>query len=124
MTSDRIIVEALKLAHRLLCPNPHLRGTGTVLRLREVVHSPSVRSALERGSDSLPAFALRETARVLSDFSQTPGETIVRIRHVLDDPHLRDALGLGQNVASSGYSDQTLGRGGGNEGVFSSGRAN
>jgi hypothetical protein len=79
MTSDRIIVEALKLAHRLLCPNPHLRGTGTVLRLREVVHSPSVRSALERGSDSLPAFALREIARVLSDFSQTPGETIARI---------------------------------------------
>jgi hypothetical protein len=76
------------------------------------------------GSDSFPAFALRELARVLSDFSQTPGETIVRIRHVLDDPHLRDALGLGQNVASSGYSDQTLGRGGGNEGVFSSGRAN
>jgi hypothetical protein len=102
MTSDRIIVEALKLAHLLLCPNPHLRGTGTVVRLREVVHSPSVRSALERGSDSLPAFALRGLARVLSDFSQTPGETIVRIRHVLDDPHLHAALGLGQNRRTFG----------------------
>jgi hypothetical protein len=97
MTSDRIIVDALKLAHSLLCQNPYLRDTGTVLRLREVVHSPSVRSALERGSDSLPAFALREIARVLSDFSQTPGETIVPIQNVLDEPHLNEALSLSQN---------------------------
>jgi G3E family GTPase len=51
---------------------------------------------MDRGSDSLPAFALREIARVLSDFSQTPGQTIVRIQNVLEDPHLHDALGLSQ----------------------------
>ena len=82
-------VQALKLAHNLMLvcqnlPPTHLTDAATVLRLREVTHSPAVRSALERGSDTLPAFALREVARVLSDYSQTYGETIVRIRNVLD----------------------------------------
>jgi hypothetical protein len=40
MTTDRIIVDALKLAHSLLCLNPaHLTDTGTVLRVREVVQA-------------------------------------------------------------------------------------
>jgi hypothetical protein len=97
MSSDRTIVDALMLAHSLVWQN--LRSTtdaATVLRLREFVHSPSVRSALERGSDALPAFALREVARALSDQSQTHGETIVRIRNVLGEPHLNEALGLRQ----------------------------
>ena len=75
----------------------HRTDAATVLRLREVAHSPSVRSALERGSDTLPAFALREVARVLSDYSQTYGETIVRIRNLVDEPHLNEALGFPQN---------------------------
>jgi hypothetical protein len=65
MSSDWIIVDALKLAHNLLGQN--LRSTTeatTVLRLRELVDAPFLRSALERGSDSLPVFALRETAMV------------------------------------------------------------
>src|SRR5262245_27031106 len=98
MICDRIIVDALMLAHSLVWQN--LRPTtdaATVLRLREFVHSPSVRSALERGSDALPAFGLREVAQVLSDQSQTHGETIARIRNVLGEPHLNEALGLRQN---------------------------
>jgi hypothetical protein len=64
MSSDRIIVDALRLAHGLVWQN--LRPTtdaATVSQLRDLVHSPSVRSALERSSDTLPAFALREVAR-------------------------------------------------------------
>jgi hypothetical protein len=99
MSSDRIIVDALKLAHSLVSQN--LRSAtdaaATVLRLRELFHLPPVRSALERGSDSLPAFALRDVARVLTDQSQTHGDTIARIRNVLDEPHLDDALGVRQN---------------------------
>jgi hypothetical protein len=91
MSSDRIIVDVLKLAHSLVSQN--LRSAtdaaATVLRLRELFHLPSVRSASERGSDSLPAFALRDVARVLTDQSQTHGETIARI--VLDE--LNEALG-------------------------------
>ena len=98
MNSDRIIVDALMLAHSLVWQNlrPATDAT-TVLRLRELLHLPSVRSALERGSDSLPTFALREVARVLTDQSQTHGEAIVRIRNVLGEPHLNEALGLRQN---------------------------
>jgi hypothetical protein len=99
MSSERIILDALKLAHSLLVwqnLRPETDAT-TVLRLRELFHSPSVRAALERGSDSLPTFALRDVARVLTDQLQTDGETIARIRNVLDDPHLNEALGLRQN---------------------------
>ena len=97
MSSDRVIVQALKLAHNLMLvcqnvPPTHLTDAATVLRLREVAHSPAVRSALERGSDTSPVLALREVARVLSDYSQTYGGTIVRIRNVLDEPHLNEAL--------------------------------
>jgi hypothetical protein len=87
VSSDRIIVDALRLAHGLVWQN--LRPTtdaATVSQLRDLVHSPSVRSALERSSDTLPAFALREVTRVLSDQSQTHGETIARVRNVLDEP--------------------------------------
>jgi hypothetical protein len=99
MDSDRTILQTLKLAHGLMCLDraPAQTDAATVLRVRELVHSPSVRAALERGSDSLPAFALREIARVLSDYSQTYGESIVRIRNVLDEPHLSEALGFRQN---------------------------
>ena len=99
MSSDWIIVEALKLAHSLVGQNlrPATDAATTVLRLRALFHLPSVRAALERGSDSLPAFALREIARVLSDQLLTHGEIIGRIRNVLDEPHLNEALGLRQN---------------------------
>ena len=102
MSSDRVIVQALTLAHNLVlvCQNlssAHLTEASIVLRLRELVHSPSVRLALERGSDTVPAFALREIARVLSDYSQTYGEIIVRTRNVLVEPHLNEALGLRQS---------------------------
>src|SRR5919204_779104 len=97
MSSDRVIVQSLKLASNLLCQSllpGNLTDDAIVLRLRDLVGSPSVRLALEHGSDTLPAFALREVAQVLSDRSQIHGETIVRIRNVLDQPHLDEALGL------------------------------
>jgi hypothetical protein len=96
MSSDRVIVQALKVARNLACQN-RLTDDSVVLRLRELVHSPSVHSALLRGSDTLLAFALRALACVLSDHSQTHGETIVRIRNVLDEPHLNETLGFPQN---------------------------
>ena len=81
------IVDALKLAHSLVWENSRATTeSGTVLQLRDLVHSPVVRSALERSSDTLPAFALREVTRVLSDQLQTHGKTIARIRNVLDEP--------------------------------------
>jgi hypothetical protein len=54
-------------------------------------------TALERSSDTLLKFALREVERVLSDQSRTNRETINRLWDVLDDPHLNRALGIPQN---------------------------
>jgi hypothetical protein len=71
MNSDRVIVEALKVAQVLLCqnlpPKHNLTDAATVSRLRELIGSPSIRSALERSSDALTTFALRAVERVLSD---------------------------------------------------------
>ena len=63
MSSDRLIVEAIKMANDLLrqnLPPVHsLTDAATVLRLRELVNSPSIRSALDRSNDTILAFALR-----------------------------------------------------------------
>jgi hypothetical protein len=102
MRSDRLIVEALKVAQVLLCqhlpPKHNLTDAATVLRLRELIGSPSIRSALERSSDALTTFALRAIQRVLLDRSLSHRETINRLWDVLDDAHLNKALELPPNT--------------------------
>jgi hypothetical protein len=101
MNSDRIIVDAIKAAQDLLCQNlppaHKLTDVATVMRFRELVRSQAIRSALERSSDTLFAFALRAVERVISDHSRTNRETINRLWEVLDDPHLNQALGNPHN---------------------------
>lgn len=95
--TDRIIVEALRVAQDLLCQNlpavQRLNDASAVMRFRELVRSQAVRSALERGSDTLFAFALRAVGQAISDQSQTNREMINRLWEVLDEPHLNQALG-------------------------------
>jgi hypothetical protein len=97
MSSDRIVVDAIKVAQDLLCQNlpavQRLSDAAAVMRFRELVRSQAVRSALERSSDTLFAFALRAVERVISDQSRTNREMINRLWEVLDDPHLNQALG-------------------------------
>lgn len=99
MSSDRIIVDAIKVAQDLLCQNlpaaQNLSDAAAVMRFRELVRSQAVRSALERNSDTLFAFALRAVERVISDQSRT--NRINRLWEVLDDPHLNQALGNPHN---------------------------
>src|SRR5262249_52375729 len=101
MSSDRVIIHAIKVAKdRLgqnLPPTHNLTDAATVMRFRELVRSQAIRSALERSSDTLLAFSLRAVERVVSDQSRTNRETINRLWDVLDDPHLNRALGLPQN---------------------------
>jgi hypothetical protein len=101
MSSDRLIVEAIKMANDLLrqnLPPMHsLTDAATVLRLRELVNSPSIRSALDRSNDTILAFALRAVERVLCDHSRPYRQTIDLLWDILDDPHLIKALGLPQN---------------------------
>ena len=101
MSSDRTIVDAIKVAQDLLRQNlppaHNLTDAATVMRFRELVRSQAIRSALERSSDTLPTFALREVERVISDQSRTNRETINQLWNILDDPHLNNALGFPQN---------------------------
>src|SRR5215470_4657735 len=101
MSSDRIIVEAIKVAQGLLCQNLSavhtLSDAALVMRFRELVRSQAVRSALERSSDTLFAFALRAVERVISDQSRTNREMINRLWEVLNDLHLNEALGNPHN---------------------------
>jgi hypothetical protein len=98
MSSDRIIADGVKVARHLLQqnlpPTHNLTDAAVVLRFRELVHSQAIRSALERGSDTVLAFALREVERALCDQSRPHRETINRLWNILDDPHLNQALGL------------------------------
>jgi hypothetical protein len=97
MSSDRIIVEAIKVAQDFLCQNLHpaqnLTDAATVMRFRELMRSQAARSALERSSDTLFSFALRAVERVIADHSRTNRETINQLWEVLDDPYLNQALG-------------------------------
>jgi hypothetical protein len=101
MSSDRIIIEAIKVAQDLLCQNlPAVRDlsdAAAVIRFRELIRSQAIRSALERSSDTLFAFALRAVERVVSDQSSTNREMINRLWEVLNDPHLNEALGNPHN---------------------------
>jgi hypothetical protein len=97
MSSDRIIVDAIKVAQDLLLQNlppaHNFTDAATVMRFRELVRSQAIRSALERSSDTLLTFALRAVERVVSENR----ETINRLWDILDDPRLNKALGLPQN---------------------------
>jgi hypothetical protein len=101
MNSDRIFEAAIRASKNLLWQNLQstndLPDAATVIRLRELVHSPSIRSALLHSSDTLLAFALRAVEHVVADQSQTDREIITRLWDVLEDPHLNQALGMTQN---------------------------
>jgi hypothetical protein len=68
MSSDRTIVDAIKVAQDLLRqnlpPTHNFTDAATVMRFRELVRSQAIRSALDRSSDTLLTFALREVERV------------------------------------------------------------
>ena len=100
MSSDRVIVDTIKMAQDLLRqnlpPTRHLTDAATVMRFRELIRSQAIRSTLERSSDTVLAFALRAVEQVSSDQSLTNREIINRLWDVLDDPHLNQALGLPQ----------------------------
>ena len=97
MSSDGVLVGAIKVTRDLLGQNlppaQTLTDAATVMRFRELVRSQAIRSALERSSDTLVAFALRAVERVISNQSSTNREIINRLWEVFDDPHLHQALG-------------------------------
>jgi hypothetical protein len=78
-------------------PTHNLPDAATVARVRELVHSPSIQSALPRSSDTFLALTLRAVEHVVADQSRSDRETITRLWDALDDPPLNQALGIPQN---------------------------
>ena len=97
MNSDRKFEAAIRAAKNLLWrnlpPTHNLPDAAMVARVRELVHSPSIQSALQRSSDTLLAFALRAVEHLVADQSRSDRETITRLWDVLDDAHLNQAMG-------------------------------
>ena len=106
MSSDHVIAEGIKVAQNFLRQNlpstRNLTDAAVVLRFRELVRSQAIRSALERSSDTVSAFALREVERALCDQSRPHRETINRLWDILDNPHLNQALGLPGSSRTTG----------------------
>jgi hypothetical protein len=98
MNADRVVEAAIRTAKNILCenipPTHYLVAGITVRRIRELVHSPSVQSALERSSDTVLKFALRAVGQVVANQSQTDREAIDRLWAIIDDPHLSQAMGV------------------------------
>lgn len=69
----------------------------TVARLRDLVRSSAVQTALLQSSDTFLTFVLRAVEVVVADHSQTHREIIARLWDMLDEPHLNQALGIPQN---------------------------
>jgi hypothetical protein len=94
---EAAIRAAKNLLWENLPPTHNLLAAVTVTRVRELVHLPSLQSALQRSSDTFLTFALRAVEQVVANRSQTDRQIINRLWDILDDPHLNQALGIPQN---------------------------
>jgi hypothetical protein len=102
MQYDRLIERTLRDAQGILRANlppaKNLPDDQAVQSLRAIVRTPPVREALERGNDTALCFVLRAVNRILSDDDQPDRTTINRLRDVLDEPELKRAMGVQQNM--------------------------
>src|SRR5215211_6859737 len=80
MKSDRVIESAIRPAQNLLWqnlpPTHKLPDTAAVARLRDLVRSPAVKSALLHSNDTFLAFVLRAVEFVLADQFRADREII------------------------------------------------
>ena len=95
MQYDLVIKRTLQEAQGILWANlppaNNLTDAQAVKSLRDLVRTPQVHQALERGNDTALCFALRAVNRILSDEDQ-PSTTINRLWDVLDQPELNSDL--------------------------------
>jgi hypothetical protein len=102
MHPDRVIADAIKAAQCLLWHRYDLPDAMKVVRLRKLVRSPTVQSALQRSSDPLLPFTLRAVELVIADQSRTDCEMIRRLWPILNNPNLIQAVGP-QNSPFGGW---------------------
>ena len=102
MQYDLLIERTLRNAQGILRANlppaKNLPDDQAVQSLRAIVRTPQVREVLERGNDTALCFVLRAVNRILSDDDQPDRTTINRLWDVLDEPELKRAMGVPQNL--------------------------
>jgi hypothetical protein len=94
----RTLRDAQGILRANLPPAKNLPDDQAVKSLRAIVRTPQVREALERGNDTALCFVLRAVNRILSDDDQPDRTTINRLWDVLDEPELKRAMGVPQNM--------------------------
>jgi hypothetical protein len=98
MSYDREMKKALREAQNLLWPGiavtRSLPDDQTVKAIYNIICRPSVRDAMDRSNDTLPAFALRAVRRVVSSKTLPPAMALNDLRDILSKPELNHALGV------------------------------
>jgi hypothetical protein len=86
--SNSLVERTLKDVQHILWsnlpPTDSLSDEAAVKALRQIVRSPDVKLALERGSDTASVFVLRAINTVLADDSASPGDIITSLWPILD----------------------------------------
>lgn len=103
MNYQQLIEFILRRSHETLWANlpPHSRVSDAkaVAVIRELVSSPTAREAIERGSDTLCAFALRALNRIVCEKSRSPADIITHLWDVVDEPQLKRMLGIRKSAS-------------------------
>ena len=98
MNYQQLIQHLLRKSHDTLSanlpPQNRLTDARAVEIIRALVSTPTAQKAVELGSDTLCAFALRALNRIVSDTRLPPGDVVTRLWDILDEPKLRSALGI------------------------------
>jgi len=101
MNYQQLIEFILRRAHETLWanlpPQSRLSDAKAVATIRELVSSPTARKAIERGSDTLCAFALRALNRIVCGKSRSPADIITQLWDIVDEPQLTRVLGIRKN---------------------------
>jgi hypothetical protein len=93
MDPATILAAALRTAQATVLSSLGHSHTLTVLKLRELLWSTKITSALATSSDNCFAFAVRQARIALADAAAWPDTTLAGLRSILDDPALNAALG-------------------------------
>jgi hypothetical protein len=94
MDPAAILTKALRTAQDIMRDSLGRSRALAILKLRELLWSAEITTALAASSDNCSAFAIRASRTVLADTAAWPDETLAALWHILDDPALHAALGL------------------------------
>jgi hypothetical protein len=89
-----LLTKALRAAQDIMRDSLGRSRALAILKLRELLWSAEITTALAASSDNCSAFAIRASRTVLADPAAWPDETLAALWSILDDPALDAAPGL------------------------------